>query len=117
MKPLLYVYRVLLTGIHLMRTGEVEANLIRLNETAKLSYIPELIEHKVVGPEKGTLDQADRSSHEQEYERLRGELEQTFEDSRLSETPSGAAALNDLLIRVRLRHRHQSDDVSEVANE
>ena len=31
-KPLLYVYRVLLTGIHLMRTGEVEANLVRLNE-------------------------------------------------------------------------------------
>ncbi|MGO9914463.1 MAG: DNA polymerase beta superfamily protein [Isosphaeraceae bacterium] len=30
-KPLLYVYRVLLTGIHLMRTGEVEANLVRLN--------------------------------------------------------------------------------------
>ena len=26
-KPLLYVYRVLLTGIHLMRTGQVEANL------------------------------------------------------------------------------------------
>ena len=28
-KPLLYVYRVLLTGLHLMRTGEVEANLVR----------------------------------------------------------------------------------------
>src|SRR5439155_633584 len=27
-KPLLYVYRVLLTGIHLMRTGEVETNLL-----------------------------------------------------------------------------------------
>jgi uncharacterized protein len=26
-KPLLYVYRVLLTGIHLMRTGEIQANL------------------------------------------------------------------------------------------
>src|ERR1700758_356157 len=26
-KPLLYAYRVLLTGIHLLRTGEVEANL------------------------------------------------------------------------------------------
>src|SRR5947207_4408226 len=35
-KPLLYVYRVLLTGSHLMRTGEVEANLLRLNETPKL---------------------------------------------------------------------------------
>ena len=29
-KPLLYVYRVLLTGIHLMRTGVIEANLITL---------------------------------------------------------------------------------------
>ena len=28
-KPLLYVYRVLLTGIHLLRTGEVEAHLPR----------------------------------------------------------------------------------------
>ena len=26
-KPLLYVFRVLVTGIHLMRTGRVEANL------------------------------------------------------------------------------------------
>src|SRR3954471_21353575 len=42
-KPLLYVYRVLLTGIHLMRSGEVEANLLRLNENAQLSYIDELV--------------------------------------------------------------------------
>jgi RNA repair pathway DNA polymerase beta family len=28
-KPLLWVYRVLLTGTHLMRTGGVEANLVR----------------------------------------------------------------------------------------
>jgi len=102
-KPLLYVYRVLLTGIHLMRTGEVEANLVRLNETAKLSYISELIERKVVGPEKGTLDQADLSFHKQEYERLRSELEQAFAASQLPETPNGALALNDLLVRLRLR--------------
>ena len=31
-KPLLYAYRVLMTGIHLLRTGEIEANLPRLNE-------------------------------------------------------------------------------------
>ena len=36
-KPLLYVYRVLLTGIHLMRTGEVEANLLRLNEDVSVA--------------------------------------------------------------------------------
>lgn len=27
-----YVFRVLLTGIHLMQTGKVEANLLTLNE-------------------------------------------------------------------------------------
>src|SRR5215203_777412 len=54
-KPLLYVYRVLLTGIHLMRTGEVEANLVRLNETAKLPYVPELIARKLAGPEQSAL--------------------------------------------------------------
>lgn len=42
-KPLLYVYRVLLTGIHLMRTGEVEANLVTLNELAyEASKLPEM---------------------------------------------------------------------------
>src|SRR5918999_324072 len=50
-KPLLYVYRVLLTGIHLMRTGEVEANVVRLIETARLTYIDELIGRKIAGPE------------------------------------------------------------------
>ncbi len=101
-KPLLYVYRVLLTGIHLMRTGEIEANLVRLNDTFKLPYLPELIARKTTGPEKGTLDQADLSFHEREFARLRSELETAFEQSRLPEQPSGAAALNDLLVRIRL---------------
>lgn len=104
-KPLLYVYRVLLTGIHLMRTGEVEANLVRLNETFKLPYLPELIERKTSGIEKGTLEQADLSFHEQEYQRLRAELEVAFKQSQLPEQPSSAAALNDLLIRLRLQDR------------
>src|SRR5256885_10342048 len=55
-KPLLYVYRVLLTGIHLMQTGMVEANLGRLNESFKLAYIPELIERKVSGTDNGRLE-------------------------------------------------------------
>jgi hypothetical protein len=102
-KPLLYVYRVLLTGIHLIRTGEVEANLLRLNETAKLPFIADLVARKTGGPEKGTLNEADLAFHEKEYERLRGVLQQAFEDSRLPEVPSGAAALNDLLVRLRLK--------------
>src|SRR5438105_3580454 len=74
-KPLLYVYRVLLTGIHLMRTGEVEANLVRLNDEARLPYLPDLIARKVSGPEHGALTDADVAFHAAEYERLLGELE------------------------------------------
>lgn len=101
-KPLLYVYRVLLTGIHLMRTGEVEANLLNLNETAKLPYIDELVERKLAGPEKGRLDAADLEFHQREYERLVAELETAMEKSALPEQATGKAALNDLLVRLRI---------------
>ena len=101
-KPLLYVYRVLLTGIHLMRTGEVEANLGRLNEEFKLPYLPELIARKVAGPEHSTLDDADLAFHAREYERLRRDLEEAGRTSALPDAPSGKPALNDLLVRLRL---------------
>lgn len=102
-KPLLYVYRVLLTGIHLMRSGEIEANLVLLNQEFKLPFIGDLIARKLSGPEKSTLEDADVEFHQREYERLRAELEQAFQASQLPETPSGKAALNDLLIRLRMQ--------------
>jgi predicted nucleotidyltransferase len=101
-KPLLYVYRVLLTGIHLMRTGEVVANLPRLNEEFKLPYIDDLVQRKLSGPEKSALGDADVAFHEAEYNRLRAELEQAYIDSNLPEAPSCQAELDDLLMRVRL---------------
>src|SRR5213080_4087617 len=58
-KPLLYVYRVLLTGIHLMRTGKIEANLVTLNEEFRLPYIADLVAGKLAGPEKSKLQDAD----------------------------------------------------------
>src|SRR5207249_44929 len=104
-KPLLYVYRVLLTGIHLMRAGEVEANLVTLNEEFRLPYIADLVSQKLAGPEKSKLEDADIAFHESEYQRLRGELQAAHEASTLPELPSDEtrAALNDLLVRVRLK--------------
>ncbi len=101
-KPLLYVYRVLLTGIHLMRTGEVEANLVRLNEQARLSHVADLIARKLAGPEKSALEEADVAFHRSEFERLRAELEVAHRASVLPELPSARPALNDLLVRLRL---------------
>ncbi|MBC7797602.1 MAG: nucleotidyltransferase domain-containing protein [Pyrinomonadaceae bacterium] len=102
-KPLLYVFRVLLTGINLMRTGNIEANLLQLNEVFKLSYLPELVERKLRGAEKSVLDDTDFDFYAKEYERLRVELQTAFENSDLRETPDGKNALNDLLVRLRLK--------------
>ncbi len=104
-KPLLYVYRVLLTGIHLMRTGTVEANLVRLNQWANLPYLPELMGRKQAGSEKERLTQVDVEFHRREYVRLRGDLQKAFESSCLPEAPRGAEALHALLVRLRLRER------------
>ena len=101
-KPLLYVYRVLLTGIHLMRSGEIEANLAQLNEEFKLPYISELIERKLAGPEKSALSEVDVEFHQREFERLRGALEDAYQASSLPEAPTGKMALNHLLVRLRL---------------
>ena len=101
-KPLLYVYRVLLTGIHLMQTGEVEANLVTLNQEFQLPYLNELIARKLAGPEHGALVDADVQFHATEYTRLKNQLEAAFQSSRLPDAPTAKPALHDLLIRVRL---------------
>ena len=102
-KPLLYTYRVLLTGLHLMRTGEVEANLVRLNEAARLSHVDDLIARKLAGPEQSILNDTDVNFHRQEYERMTSELEAAHAYSSLPYVPSARSALDDLLIRLRLR--------------
>jgi predicted nucleotidyltransferase len=100
-KPLLYVYRVLLTGIHLMRAGVIEANLARLNQEYRLPYIDELIAAKTNGREKGTLQAADLAFHRAEYERLVAKLEEEHQRSELPEQNSAMGELSDLLVRLR----------------
>jgi uncharacterized protein len=101
-KPLLYVFRVLLTGIHLMQTGEIEANLVALNEKFRLPYVTDLIEQKVVGPEKSAVGDDRLSFYQSEFERLRAELEAASRASVLPELPAGRDALNELLVSLRL---------------
>ena len=102
-KPLLYVYRVLLTGIHLMRTGEIEANLVVLNQESGLPFLPDLIARKVEGEENASLSDADVSFHAGQYERLTTMLEETGQASALPDRPSCRWELNDLLLRIRMR--------------
>ncbi|MEE3717935.1 nucleotidyltransferase domain-containing protein [Tumidithrix elongata RA019] len=104
-KPLLYVYRVLLTGIHLMQTGKIEANISRLNQEFQLSYIPSLIAQKLEGGEKSYLVDAEIEFYRQECDRLITALEQASQASTLPEStdPASKDALHDLLVRLRMK--------------
>ncbi|XUL87184.1 nucleotidyltransferase domain-containing protein [Streptomyces galilaeus] len=101
LKPLLYTFRVLLTGIHLMRSGEVQAHLPTLvGEVEAPSYVPELIAAKVER-EHGVAD-IDHARVQGDIERLHGELDAAQEASALPDTPSTYDALHEFVVRVRL---------------
>lgn len=105
-KRILYVFRVMMTGIHLMRTGRVEANILRLNEEFRLPYIPELVEQKVRGYEKDELAAGHGLDfYSTEYKKLEEELRNAADSSHLPKAPSGERELNDLLIRLRMERR------------
>jgi predicted nucleotidyltransferase len=101
-KHLLYAYRVQLTGIHLMRTGEVVANLITLNRHFGLEPVDELVARKQAGGESMLLDGGDLVLHLPMLDRLEAELVQAHDRSPLPEEPTTAAALEELVVRVRL---------------
>jgi predicted nucleotidyltransferase len=81
-KTILYAYRVVLTGIHLLRNGTVEAHLPTLNEEFRLSFIPDLIARKT-SAEFGTLSDLDYAFHVGELDRLEGVMAEEFERSPL----------------------------------
>jgi len=101
-KPLLYVYRGLLTGLYMMHTSEVEANLVTLNTIYKLPYIDEMVERKRSGPEKGTLSDTDVAFHETEFARLTSLLEEAQIKTHLPENTNSKEALHDFLVQLRL---------------
>lgn len=101
-KHLLYAYRVLLTGIHLMRTGEVVANMAVLDEIYDLPPVRELVDRKRAGAEKMALDAGDIAHHDEILEGLCGDLATAHEHSALPEEPTTVAALEDFVVRLRL---------------
>lgn len=100
LKPLLHCLRSLLAGIHLARTGEIEPNLITLNERHKLDYLGSLIAAKLVGSESDTAQNLDISFIEQEYLRLGEELAQALSDSSLPDSPPNANRMEHFVVNL-----------------
>jgi predicted nucleotidyltransferase len=99
-KTLLYAYRVVLTGIHLLRTGEVQANLRELNRSFQLPFIDELIARKQAR-EHGALIGLDHTWHRAELTRWEERLDQAFEQCTLPEEPP-SDEVHGFLVQLRL---------------
>lgn len=98
-KPLLYAYRVSLTGIHLLRTGQVNANLAELAPEYGYSHLLTLIAAK--STEQATLT-LPVEEHEAAIERLQEDMHAAYEGSPLPPEPTNQPALEDFVVRVRL---------------
>lgn len=100
-KSLLYAYRVVLTGIHLLRTGEVQANLVDLNRMFKLPFIGELIERKR-DQERGELSGLDWEFHQAELAKWEQELDRSYDRCSLPEA-APRDELHRFLVDLRTR--------------
>ncbi|WP_256106730.1 DNA polymerase beta superfamily protein [Streptomyces sp. ODS05-4] len=101
LKPLLYTFRALLTGIHLMRTGEVEAHLpTLLGAVPAPGYLAELIAAKA-DAEHGPADGVDRDRVHADTEALHTVLAEAEAATALPDAPTAFDALHDFVVRVR----------------
>ncbi|MEU4195108.1 nucleotidyltransferase domain-containing protein [Kribbella sp. NPDC026611] len=100
LKPLLYTFRVLLTGINLMRTGEVQADLRQLLQIAP-AYLPELMAAKAEA-EHAPLDGPSHEQFAEDVAALQAVLDEAEAVSTLPDRASAEPGLHDLLVRTRL---------------
>ena len=112
-KPLLYIYRVLLTGIHLMQSGELECNLPRLNEIFRISVVDDLIAMKTATQEQIELPDADLGFYRAEYDRLRALLSEAESLSPLPESVRCSASAGN---RPPSRSGHSMISAASVSN-
>ena len=103
LKPLLYTFRVLKTGIHLMRTGRVEANLGHLlDDEPRVAYLGDLIADKQARGEHAAVTDENGPAFGADVARLREVLAVESEASRLPLTTGARPALHDFVVRARL---------------
>ena len=100
-KEMLYGYRVALTGIHLLREGEVLSHLPDLLEQHPQEGVQELLDLKRSQREKTPLAEPLRQLHRQRLDQLEQQLRQAFEESVLPTQAPPLDSLHDFVVAVR----------------
>ncbi|MFD9411933.1 DNA polymerase beta superfamily protein [Streptomyces sp. NPDC059989] len=102
LKPLLYAFRALLTGIHLMRSAEVQAHLPTLLAEVPEApgFLADLIEAKVAA-EHGAYGGPAVGRVREDFEALHGVLDVAQDASGLPEHGSAYDALDEFVVRRR----------------
>ena len=101
-KELLYAYRVLLTGIHVLQTGSIEAHLGQLVARYPVSGLAELMARKVAGAECGALIEDELPPHLTQLAWLDADLAAAFDACALPDAPTSLDVLDDFVVRARL---------------
>lgn len=100
-KAVLYAYRVLLSGIHVLKTAEIQAHLPTLLEHYPHRRVESLLEMKINGSEMGPLDDTVLRLHLSKLAEIEQELDLAFSQSSLPETVDNLPALSDYIVRAR----------------
>jgi len=102
-KSQLYIYRVALTGIHLLRSGELETDLRVTAQIYGYEEALDLIALKQQGTEHGSVPPQIDAHHRVAWPRLASDLEEAFATSSLPESAPNSEAISDWLVSRRLR--------------
>lgn len=100
-KSLLYAYRVALTGIHLLRTGELIADLRQLAPRLGYPDALALIKIKAEGVEKGAVNPEVDAQHRAAWPALEADLAVALATSPLPEEAPNEAACEAWLVELR----------------
>lgn len=101
-KKLLYVLRTTLTGIHLLETGELEADLTRVMDRYGVPDAAALVERKRAG-ERVALDPAQLDAWRPRVDALFARLDAARDASPLPETPPNEEEVRAWLLDARRR--------------
>lgn len=102
LKSMLYSYRVALTGIHLLETGECVGDVRALAPEYGFDGILDAVSAKAEAGEKAAIEPTLDSALRGGWSALEGRLQQALERSPLPAEPANRAAASDWLVRTRL---------------